>query len=489
MFFGMQFGSIYGGGEESIGWSMITPILGGATAFFLPTPGPIQNYAVVVDGATSGVAIDCSPGQVTRTKALFPTGNHMISITPCGDTTSKSFDLSQQQDLWLESRQDRFWLPIVVVPTLTSSDGQLSNWSLSGLSRSSMTYEPTGLNSLLFYITTSGGVHTIASNNNEFFGQRTGDGPVTLTGASNGTVDLTWTTDGQYTLYADYPAQYRIYYRNSGPYTGPSDFVTPQGTITDDGHSPQYWFYGPALTPGTWYSVVHQVSRNGAESTGLTNVPHSIVTVPEAPGTLEFNGTDIVFEASATPGATYNVYDGGITGVIDPFTPSSTLPAGTGQQTYTLSAVPGYEGYRYITIKAVTAGVEDNGNATILLTYIGGVVVLMPPTPIFNAARSNVLGRTLSAYWSVASDPLYQTPTGVALFLYPVGTDPDQPIIEQAIGTEVGGIWQGRISGTAPSDGQYMAFVVTKNGQSPSSWQSNITGPWTLSLTPPEDPV
>ena len=485
MFYGLQLGGRYGGGEESVAWSSIVPIPGGLSCSMVPAKGCGQNFAAVFDGRTTAIAA-FREGRPTTLKS--PAGKPgLLTLTPIGDSSSMTCDYSVQQALWLATRPDRFSLQIVPVPALSDDSGQLSGWSLSGLDRSQLTRDPTGRYSVPVAVATSAGTHTISSSS--FSGSRIGDGDVALSQVSgsgvSGTVSLAWSADGQYSLVADYPESYSIHYAPA-PFSGGDFPRAPEATIRDDGNSSSYsWRSGP-LPQGTWYSVVHQVGRNGVESAGTTSVPHVLVLVPQAPATVSLSAGTLSWSASATPGASYNVYDSGILGILDLQAPTATCPPGT--LAWPAPPLAGYDGNRFFLVKAVLGGIEDNGNAALMEAYAdGNAMGDVPPAPVLNPGRSSVSGRTLTAWWTVAAMPGLAAPAEIAIYLYPAGGYPGSSSATIPAGKAVGGIWQGTISATADHDGSWEAFCVSSAGGSPSAW-GNLAGPWLLTLAALPDP-
>lgn len=514
MLWGMPWGGRWGRPEDMITTLELANLGPVIRVRFQYASGFAQFTRLDVDGTPGNDPFFAPDDSITEILTPFDTSQtlHNISIVPLGDSADSSIDISWQQNLWESTRSNRLKVNVTPVPDYFSygDSGQLTSWSLTGVSRNDNVkpylFRPTwGITQLT--LTNTAGTRTVTlliDGTPVASGSRVGNGSITLSAVNSsgltGSVTVTYTGDVTSNAFvvARFPATYPVYWKTT-PFTAPDFPRTADGTITDDGHSNLFVLRTGALAAGTYYVLPHQKDDAANESTNLDGGGQTgtVVLVPAAPGTAVYTSgaaaaTVISFAASATPAATYRGYDSGITGQLDLNTISFTHIAGTGTLTQTLAGISvGFTGTRLIMIRAVSGGVEEGNVQLLRIEYLAGVVVLpRPPAPGISA-KVTVSGRTLTVPVSVNINEVLGTPTTVALFLFAVGGSPNyaSPDGTASLGTAVASIRSVAVSATAGADVLRMYAVRTVTAGGVQSSNTDTYGPVKLTTTVPAGPT
>jgi len=364
---------------------------------------------------------------------------------------------------------------------------QLSNWSLVGLSRFATSRpgaiktqakvdvaisDAAGTRTVVLSV---GGV-TVAS------GSRVGDGAITLEAQNNsalsGTVDIAYT--------ADVLTDCWITGRWCQSYTVAVGAVSM--VVYDGGRGDRLTASLTGLVAG-----VNSVSIVATSDTGITGSTYSgSITIPgrpEPPGELayvsgDWDDTIVEAAASATPGATYALYDvEELDGPIKFSEVAAVYPADTGTIQFALPSLPGAAaGKRRLVISAVNLLVEDGLRRQLTIEYdaAGAVVLPRPNIPTFDYVRPNPVssGRTIATEWLYDGNGANGVATKIVAFLVAEGgsvpADGAAADGEVAIGTGINGIYRGSISLTAPANGNYRILIRAQTALGTQSANSNV---------------
>ena len=305
----------------------------------------------------------------------LPTFGETFSVAILRHGHASNIDMSRVVRLgysYLQSKRVTiFWswtAEVLGIPGNTD----LSNWSLSGITKDNLeSHDLATRRKLVVDVeTTSSGITTVSLyRNNTLVASGSGTGPATITltaqnsSGISGTVDITAdpedVEDGN--LVIRYPKSIKIY-RNTGSLAGTAYFPDTKWTELSD------------LSAGTYdysYAFVSDTGEEGAETT-----PEEI-TINDPPGrptslahdSGDYTDTRVSFTASATSGATYNVYlqqpDEDFINFNDPVDTVGAI-VGTG---YADLPELSYPGIAYVVIRAVYGGIEETNTIRLALEY------------------------------------------------------------------------------------------------------------------------
>lgn len=422
-----------------------------------------QFVRLIVDGKFQGPYVWAKVGKTVELLGTWGkgSGDHVVSVQLNGDSNDPNNAYPNQSDAFLETRADRLKVDVTAVPTLESAGdgGQLSSWVLSGMKRFTNVrpvdlFPNWGRLEITLVDTAGTRAVTLSQNGREVAsGSLAGDGTITLTESNgsglSGSVDVAYTGDvtSGSDLTIRWPQEFAIHYKQSA-FTAPDFPRTPEAVLVDDGRNNARTYRSTQLASGTWRIVAHQRDDNGNESTGLASGGDSVALVapPDPPTALAYASggaaaTIIQWTASATGGATYNIYDSGAADVINLDTATATHIAGVGTLQQTLPAIStSYTGTRRVIVRAVDGGIVEGNAETLYIEYVNGQVVpARPPKP---KAESYITlsGRTLTVPAAVNLLQSSGTPVWLHLFLRAPGAafDYDNPDTVVALGTAVG---------------------------------------------------
>jgi hypothetical protein len=501
-----------------IAWIKLAQVGTAIRVRWQPATGYGQYFRVVCDGVKQLNAVRVADGQ-TGDLLVEPNQSethHTVIIVPQGECAG-NVDVSAQQSYFDAAITDR--INVAVVPTLDifSYDcaDQLDTWALTGLAR--------GVNcrsynmrrnwaALDVTLTTVGATRTL---NLSLGSQVMASGTISTGATLPATITLTAQNSSglassvrlaSYTaditagvVAARYPVRYDVHYKTSAFLSG--DFPrTAELSIYDDGKSAAFYAQSTKLTAGTYRVVVRVIDEDGNESTNLDSGGASVVitAAPASPGVPVYaaggaSDTEVQFAASATAGATYNVYDSLATGLLDETTVAHTHAAGIGTLSQVLAAIAGtFTGTRYVLVRSVSGGIEDRNIAMLAIEYVSGVVVSpKPPIPVV-VGEPTVVGRTITLPLTIDTRDQGAVAATIKLFAFDPDSSPNyaSPSASVAMVTAASnGLAHGSISYTAPSDAYLQFAVRTQAATGIQSPNTDSYGPFALTTTPLSAPT
>jgi len=383
-----------------------------------------KYYGIVVDAQTQHL-IYLPEGETVQRRIFvdpFNSRDPVVSIVPNGDWgyIPGGIDLAIQQIAFLEDKAKNIrleWDAVIdVIDDSYGDTSQLASWSLSGLRRYTTGSQVGNLNTrvkLDLELTNSGSTRTLniytAENLLIATGSRSGDGVITLSEQNDsglsGSVTVTFTTNitlGTAYLHARWAKEYTIKIGASYP------TATKTVSVLDDGLANRFSEVIEGLSSGTyeyWMDTIsdNEVTKSATGALGSFTIPGR----PEAPGDIslqsspgDWSNTGIEFEASATAGATYRIYDSALDDAIDWGNIAATEAAGSGTIQVTLpSLASAAAGIRRVSVVAVSGGIEDSERKTIVIEYdsSGNIVPARPNVPQF--VIESVDGLELTVRW------------------------------------------------------------------------------------------
>lgn len=353
---------------------------------------------------------------------------------------------------------------------------QFDAWSISGLKRFSNCAPVAGFptrGALGITLENAAGTRTVtlyAGAAAVARGSRSGDGAVDLTALNasgvSGTVTLAYAEDvplGVVFVEARWPAAYQIHHA-----TGSLSFPrAPEAVAADDGTSNRFAYTSPRLAAGAYHAAVLPVSDSGVAAASATAQDVELLGPPEPPAGLAYSSggasaTEISWQASATPGATYRVYDSAIEGATDLAAPAATHATGSGTLAQTLPALAGYPGVRRVLVRAVSGGVEELNAELLRIEYdaAGNVVPARPNAPRVRAlAVSNGLTVTVRALYFSAHEAAAAQDALLFMAALEDEIDYGSPVASAAWSDAVGGVRETAVAAAAPADGWYKVAV------------------------------
>ena len=427
---------------------------------------------------------------------------HYVGLAPQGDDSGTTFDNSYYKLAWEVGRAGSIAVSIPAAPALFSygDNGQLTSWSLSNLLRSQTIQSPTtkSWGTMQCSLANASGTYTVTlSQNGQVLstGFRVGNGTCILTGTISGSVSITYTSDVQAILVADYPEAYTLFWRQT-PWTSGDFPRQAQATVYDDGISDVFYYTIITNLSGLWFIVVHGVSSEGVESTGYSNTEVSVSYPPNPAGipiyiSGNYSNTTIQYTASSTSGATYNIYDSGVGGQLYLDSPSQTHAAGTGILTTTLSSISSsFTGDRYVLVRAVNGGIEEGSMNTLTIPYISGVVTpLQPPIPTFRTV--NTVGNQMVVTGVIDSTLQATAATNIHLYAWAVGSSPSWGTPQGTATVSPGGsiVYPFTVQATLSNGVYYVAVRTYSSITMEESSNTLYFGPAKVSTVAPADPA
>ncbi|HYG78673.1 MAG TPA: hypothetical protein VEK08_26975 [Planctomycetota bacterium] len=443
-------------------------------------------WAIVVDGAVVAIVYleegaDAKPFEAPYGNVQTAPQDHAVSVAPLGDWDDDTdIDVSLQQEYFTEDKGKNVlvnFAAIMSVEEAYNDSGQLSNWSLTGLSRFATSRAVEGRSTqakIDITLTNNAGVYTVKLLLNGIVlasGSRTGNGVVTLTAENNsglsGSVTVTYTADitedtGAYVL-GRWAARYTVVVAGTSV------------TVNDSGRGDRLSVVVGPIAAGVQTVTVTPISDTGVTGSTFTDS----ITVPgrpEPPGVLSvvaggaWNATDIQFVPSSTVGATYVLYDSELDQPIAVTKAAAVHAAGTYPTpiTWRIPNLAGAAaGYRRLIVVAVLGNVEDGLRRRLKIEYdsAGNVKLPRPNIPEFRWQLPEPFsgGRTANVEWSYNSAGQEGVATKVLLYLLAEGAaipaDGAAANAEQSIGTAVDGLYQGTLTFNAPANGHFRALV------------------------------
>jgi hypothetical protein len=403
---------------------------------------------------------------------------HAVSAHPLGDwNTLTDLDITYESRLFFSDKGVSVvleWDAVIESLTAYDDDNQLSGWSLTGLQRgkncSAVQNVPTQ-GRIDIEITTVGGTHTVTLSNGGVDvaeGSRTGDGAITLaeknSSGVSGSVTIAYANDlaladAAY-LGIRWAAGYYVHCATSLSFPR-----TEEAYVYDDGIANRFSATIKDLAAGTYSYVIQAYTDTGVVGTNTSVIGTVAVPgPPDPPGAISYVSGDylatiVAFTNSATPGATYRLYDSpmdeppNLTAVAD--TLAAGTPSAARQWTLPALAAPA-AGLRRIVIVAVLAGVEDGYRRELAIEYdaAGNAVPARPNAP--GMLASSISALTLTAQYTYDTAEQDAAATILQLFLVAEAatadwTRPDGAGSISATGT----LRTGSISATAAADGWY----------------------------------
>jgi hypothetical protein len=349
--------------------------------------------------------------------------------------------------------------------TLGTADiATLTGWSVAGLAvGNTQPGSRTTRRSLPVSLAVSGGTATITLGNLASGSGAVGS-TVTLTALSGSVVSgsvavAAGAVTATGSLVIRYPEYMDIL---RGPTDPPSASV---GTVYYDLNPTAEYIDNPDA--GTYYYALRATSDT--DDTGDTQTAQAVTVtgLPDAPSDIAYDSgnaaaTVITWTASATVGATYNIYVQSIGDeYLDTVTPAATAIAGA--TSATLPAQTGAPGSITIVVRAELGGVEEKNLNTLTVEYdaLGAVVADRPNTPTVDSIDVSS-GLTASVIVSYNGKDEAATPATVNLYTrtltgsYNFGSvDASASIVAGITGTS-----SATVSYTFPASGWY--YVTAK---------------------------
>jgi hypothetical protein len=480
---GMRTSSFPGDIEDvmlDLGFKLL-PGGGSGVVSFRPAAGYGGRFYALYLNARRERACFVAEGQAAARGVALPpeSGPVSIALEDLGDWADASYDPNEGA-LALEAlcaaRISLSWLAAVeICPRATASAAaQLSAWSVTGLKRFSNCAPVPGRPAraqLEARLDVAGAQRTVtlfSSGRLVASGVRAGDGAVVLSEENSsglsGSVDVAASGGvgaGECVLEPRYPRSYEIHH-STGALVFPR---AAQQTVPDDGCSNLFRAISAELPAGAHNVAVLSVSDCGVVRGSAASQSVMIEAPPLPPQNPAYDSggasaTTIRWTASATPGATYNIYDSDLNGVARMDAPAATHGAGAGVLTQTLPAI-GYPGLRRVLVRAVSGGIEERNGEVLTLEYdAGGNIAGERPAAPRIRALSVSAGRVASVT-AVSFAAGQVAPASAQLFLVPEASAIDYaaPVDTQAWGDEVAGVRVAALSAVAPADGFYKVAV------------------------------
>lgn len=484
---GMRTSSFPGDAADALLELSVAPTAGGAAAVvrFRPTTGyGDRRYAAYVNGRRA-TTVFVAEGQTGRAALMSPAdaaGRFSLLLEDLGDWEDAAYDpefvaLRFEEETATGLRWE--WAATPELLCRGDTQAQFSSWTLSGLKRFSNCAVVPGRPTrgrLEVRLSDAAGVRTVSLYAGRALvarGSRTGDGSVTLTARNDsglsGFVNVSYSTEvgaGEVFLAARWPGSHQVHYSPSGL----SFPRTPEAVVADDGSGNLFHYASGPLPAGNYYAAVLPVSDTGQAAAGATAQTAAVVGPPAPPTGLAYQSGDaaatvIKWTASATPGATYNLYDSPLDGVTDLSAPGATHSAGSGELTQTLPAATGFPGVRRVLVRAVAGGVEEKNAALLEIEYdAAGNRVPPRPNPPRLCGLSVSAGRTVMVEATTFDADEKAAPATAELYLARLtdAFDYEAPAAAAAWGEPAGGVRRATLAAVATADGWWKAAVRAK---------------------------
>lgn len=400
----------------------------GARVLVRPASGDGENWChIVCDGKHYPAKWIAEGGSAEFSVSYDPAlSTHIVSVFLCDFEDLEDVDPAEQQRDFTEDKGKA--LQIDITPAYESlkaypksASDQLSNWSLTGISRVSNTRPGDGPTErrLDVELVKSGTTRTVTLSVNGLpvaSGYRTGDGTINLTELNasgiSGSVDVVWAADialGDAFVGIRWPASYEIHIAPEAdwPLTFPR---TAEKTVYDLGLSDTFAAVVDDLDSDTYKYLVRAVSNTQTTGTNTSSLetipvpgrpaaPDSDITLQATPGNN--TNTKIKFSESPTASVTYRYFDSildGPTDMLNEITPTDeSISAGVVY--VTLPSIGSGTGKRRVVAVAVNgSGVQDAEQKSITIEYVSGTIVLpRPNVPGFTVKSRN--GRAVTLDW------------------------------------------------------------------------------------------
>jgi hypothetical protein len=430
--------------------------------------GTSQNISVLLDPTLSNHSVFAEPNGTWSTVGstnFFELS--LILLLSNGKSVNGSFTASSE-----------------IISTY-GDNGQLTSWSLVGLGRYS-TLRPDSIRKTEaecdVTLATVSTTHTVTIYLNGQIlaqGSRIGNGSITLAAMNNsgvsGTVSLTYSADilsGAYVTkrYADF-------------YTITVGSLST--TVADNGLSEILSFTLGPLTTGSYTLTITPTSDTGITGTPLTQ-SITIAGAPLPPGVPiyvsgDITATIISYAASATAGATYNIYmpqEVGSPTFIE--SPAATHIAGTGTLATTLPARTAAAGDMTIFVTSVSGGIESPYQK-VVITYLADGTIPNPAPNIPSVTFQTIPitgGTNLNVTYAYDKTGQLAAPVSIQTSILVYGGATTNQTAT-TIGAFVGNIARGSLTIAIPTVTSGFVLVrirSTSAGGANSDW-SNYIGP------------
>ncbi|MCW8133748.1 MAG: hypothetical protein KIS92_25605, partial [Planctomycetota bacterium] len=373
------------------------------------------------------------------------------------------------------------WHAPVEIHARGAAAAALSGWVLNGLKRFSNCAPSAGgptRATLGIEVRDAAGVRSVtlyAGAAEVARGSRSGDGAVALAEANgsglSGSVTLAYAGDvapAEAALDLRWPASYQLHVVPEAD-APPSFPRTPEATFDDDGRSNRFAYTSPAAEPGSYSAAVLPVSDTGVPAESAEAAAFELPALPAPPADLAYSGgdadaTELSWTASATPGASYRVYDSALNGAVNLAVPAATHAAGSGTLSLTLPALGGGPGpgVRRVLVRAVADGAEERNAEALRIEYDadGARVAPRPNVPRIRSIEVSG-GRTVTVKALAFEDRAAAPSASALLYMAPVdeAIDYGTPAGTEEFGEEVGGVREAEVAATAPGDGWFRVAV------------------------------
>lgn len=439
-----------------------------------------------------------------------------VDLVPLGDWPDDyDVDLAYQQRDFVSDKSKLIqveWDAVIEELEAYGDNGQLSNWSFPADSvqrfRNCRAVDGQATQGEIdVVLTDAAGTRTVSLQLDDRVlasGSRSGDGSVTLTEQNDsglsGTVDVTYTADlalGSAFMRVRWAKVYEIHID-----TAALSFPRTAEYEANDTGLANRLAKQMELTAGTYNYLVRAESDTGIDSTNTASQQIVVTGRPDAPGEIslqsppgDWSGTKIQFEASATAGATYRVYDCvDHDDIIDFETVVATPGAGSGTIQVTLPASPGgaAAGIRRVCVVALAGGIEDARRRRIKIEYDASGDVILPRPNIPIGELSSISGRALTIAYSYDHTDEPGVATDIQLFLLAEGdalpADGATPDATANL-AQSSGVEYGTIAATALADGWYYAILRAATTDGVQSANSELTEERWLSTAAPVAPA
>ncbi len=357
----------------------------------------------------------------------------------------------------------------------TPADSRLTNWALTGLSRSQVTKaDKVTRGNILVTVAVDGSDITI--NVGDY---ASGDGlvgnTITLNEINNsgisGTVDtLPFAETSAPNLSIRWPSYMQVLRDVTSPPT------TTVITVPYDGEDTGQATDSEGLAVGNYYYAFQAVSDT--DDDGDASTPE-LVTVSGVPGAVtdlaytsgNASATQISWTASATVGATYNIYVANPDDdFLDTETPAQTAVAGS--TAATLGAITGYPGTAQILVRAVFGGEEEKNGEILLVEYDNAGAVVNPRPNVPYIASVGVLnGLQINVEGSYNPTDEEGTATALQLFVREPGGTYNFGVVDATgnLGAEINGVKRANLTKTEAVGWHYITLKAVTAGSDVSA--------------------
>lgn len=369
---------------------------------------------------TDWISISRDPGHTTQFIVII---SHGFSGDPANSfpELSRKFELDESQRITA-----RWPWQLHEAGSYDDTNAYTSNWDLSGLeydeTRRVKGWITRGV--LDFDLAVSGGNVTVTVRNGQTTlatGTAAVGGTVTLAESNSsgvsGSVDVAAgvATTSDLHLLLRWPESMKYKRDSVSPPT------TVRKTVNFNEIKEASFTEESDLSAGTYYVRLQPVSDTGDDGDESSITAVVVPGTPEPPTNIAYSSgnaaaTVVSWTASATAGATYNIYVQQPGGCMDFDTPTQTEVAGSTQTT--LPAISPTTGTAYVVVKALHSGVESRNRNFLALEYDSGAYVAPRPNDctINRESEDVTSGRSLSIKGTYDSSQEEGTATQLQLF-------------------------------------------------------------------------